>query len=359
MPDSRSETKMNQEQAIMAADENNHRQPEGVFENQPHRPGTIGRAGRRIFEAVGRMAGKGHRRAASLIVIAASLLLAGPANAQDAVEIWSATLNAKALVGSSVGCSNSSSSGKRCNESSVLSDDDFSLRSTDRVVEGISVTGRNPANLSVTVSPGSGSSAFQKVTLHVGSTSLTFADATHSTFGSNAVFRWTMTGLSWSDGDSIALRMTEDQAPTRELVLVDRTGLAVSIRYIESLSGTVIPTTESFSVTVDGEEREVTRVQGIIGTRDMLIVIYPGAARGETVRVSYRDLTSGNDATGVIEDRDGNDAASFTNVLTTNRSTAERPKFTPSSSGRYNCFMEENLSLEASYAGATSERLGT
>ena len=62
-------------------------------------------------------------------------------------------------------------------------------------MEGISVTGRNPANLNMTVSPSSGSSAFEEMILHVGSTSLTFADATHSTFGSSDVFTWTMTSL--------------------------------------------------------------------------------------------------------------------------------------------------------------------
>ena len=146
------------------------------------------------------------RLAAWLVVIAASLAFAAPANAQEEVEIWSATLNAKSLGGSSVGCSNGSPSGKRCNEPSVLSDDDLTLRSTNRAVEGVSLGG---GGLNVTVSPSSGSSAFEKVTLHVGSTSLTFADATHSTFGSSDVFTWTTTSLSWSDGDSITLRMTE------------------------------------------------------------------------------------------------------------------------------------------------------
>ena len=156
----------------------------------------------------------GARLGAWLVVAAASLAVAGPANAQEGAEIWSATLNVKDVTNNTFGCHNLVS-GKECDESSILSDDDFMLGSADIAVESV---GLNTGGLSFIVSPASGSEAFRKMTLHVGSTAMTFASASHSTVTNGDGFVWTMTGLNWSDGDTVQLRITE-QPSTPELLV--------------------------------------------------------------------------------------------------------------------------------------------
>ena len=62
------------------------------------------------------------RAAALLVLLAAYFVFIAPAVAQT-VQIWSATLNPKDIGGGTVfGCSSRSSSGRKCSESSVLSD---------------------------------------------------------------------------------------------------------------------------------------------------------------------------------------------------------------------------------------------
>ena len=121
---------------------------------------------------------------------------------------------------------------------------------------------------------------------------------------------------------------------THTSISVSPAGTLVGITYNRELNPSDLPATTAFSVTIDGLASEVREIQTVFGP-NIGILIYPPAGQGQEVRVSYRDKTSGNDATGVLQDTDGNDAPSFTNVLATNNSTLVRrpPVFTLGSSG--------------------------
>ena len=344
MADSRSENKM-EKKAMRTARENTGSQPDGVFENQPQGPGTIGRIAGRILGAIARMAGKGHRKAASFIVIAASLALTGPtiaqAQAPAPVQVWSGTLNVKDLGSSRVGCRNSASSGKRCNESSVLSDDDFTLRSGDREIVEISASS---TSLKVTISGSSGTPPYLKVTLHVGSGSLDFADATRNNpiSGGNDEFTWTMTNLNWSDGESIALRLTEVQAVLLESASVVRQGFAITLIYDEALneSSSRRPPITAFSARANGKDLEILSFG--IDRSQVRLTIASTIASDEKVTVSYQDPTSEDDANAIQGTNTGHDAPSFTNVKAVNGSNRHRPEFIPAVNDRYDCIMRES-----------------
>ena len=116
------------------------------------------------------------KAAALLVLIAASFAFIAPAAAQT-VNIWSATLNVKHLGASSFGCSNSSPSGKRCSESSVLSDDDFNLDGSNRNFSiWLTTTMERFHHRKRGLLPAPRSS-IDHMTLHVGDTALPFASA--------------------------------------------------------------------------------------------------------------------------------------------------------------------------------------
>ena len=150
------------------------------------------------------------RAAALLVLLAAYFVFIAPAVAQT-VQIWSATLNPKDIGGGTVfGCSSRSSSGRKCSESSVLSDNDVDLEGDGNRIDLLSV---EDGLLSIQLRPDVAGSV-DHLTLHVGDISLSFASAAAQPFG---IFTWNSTGLSWSAGDPVQLRITApaSRAPIR------------------------------------------------------------------------------------------------------------------------------------------------
>ena len=145
------------------------------------------------------------KAAALLVLIAASFAFIAPAAAQT-VNIWSATLNVKELGASSFGCTNTSPSGKRCSQSSVLSDDDFNLDGRNRTIPLI-IERNGTFQFHLAHAP---RTSIDHMTLHVGDTALPFASATHDF----DVFSWRSTDISWSDGEQVQLRITAPASRT-------------------------------------------------------------------------------------------------------------------------------------------------
>ena len=86
-----------------------------------------------------------------LALLAATALLALAAPAQAQTEIWSATLTPHDLGFGALGCNNTASNtAGECSNTAVLSDNDFTLGSTDHTIAIIEL---GPGTLQITVNP--------------------------------------------------------------------------------------------------------------------------------------------------------------------------------------------------------------
>ena len=138
------------------------------------------------------------RFAASLFVFAA--LGTGPAGAAR-IEVWTATLTPTDVSGD-LGCHNASgNSAVACSTATVLSDDDFTYDSTDYAVIALFLTSSGHLTLDLDTDI---TTATKGLTLVVSGTSLAFADAT-AAFDRQRV--WTSTGLSWTAGTAVGVKL--------------------------------------------------------------------------------------------------------------------------------------------------------
>ena len=158
-------------------------------------------------EAGKRTHGPGQRACLALLAATALLALAAPAQAQT--EIWSATLTPQEIgSGNVLGCDNNdSNTGAACSITSVLSDDDFTLGSTDHTIGVFSLQ----AGGSLTLGSTSSFTDIDTLVLVLGTTSLAFSDAINLSFG--AFFIWSGTGLSWTAGTDVSVRLISLTAP--------------------------------------------------------------------------------------------------------------------------------------------------
>ena len=125
--------------------------------------------------------------------------------------VWCATLTVKALDGGNhFGCANAQS-GKACSNSSTLTEDEFRHASTDYAVASVQVRSNGQLRLWVNPDLVTGS---ESLVLHVGSQ--TFAFQAADTEGANYRY-WNNSGLSWSAGEAVALKLTE--AVAAEVIL--------------------------------------------------------------------------------------------------------------------------------------------
>ena len=116
-------------------------------------------------------------------------------------DVWCGTLTVKDLVSTVVGCSNKVEAG-RCSSTSVLTDDDFNYDSTDYAIEVVLV--RSNGNLELEFDTDLTTVA-QAMTLDVAGKKFTFAAADSKT---DKTRTWNSSGLGWSTGETIALKLT-------------------------------------------------------------------------------------------------------------------------------------------------------
>ena len=93
----------------------------------------------------------------------------------------------------------------------TLSDDTVSLTGRSYTVDRLKITFPTLTNRLDLLFDGAPGDIANNLTLHLGSTSLRLSDATLSAFGD--IFSWTNHGITWSDGESVSVRITEDATP--------------------------------------------------------------------------------------------------------------------------------------------------
>ena len=175
-------------------------EPHGIAAGAGALPGA-----RRRCEAGTRTHGPGPLACLALLAATALLALAAPAQAQT--EIWSATLTPQDTGNGALGCdSTESNTAAQCSNTAVLSDNDFTLGSTDHTIGIIELAGES---LQIT-STGVFTDA-DTLALVLGTTSLAFSRGVTIQGGAGRV--WPSTGLSWTAGTDVSVRLISLTAP--------------------------------------------------------------------------------------------------------------------------------------------------
>ncbi|RKM36878.1 SwmB domain-containing protein [Moraxella catarrhalis] len=120
--------------------------------------------------------------------------------------------------------------------------------------------------------------------------------------------------------DKEAYTVDTDAPTVKGNPTVDDAGTTLTVPFNEPLDAANPPTKESFTVKVDGKTVQPTKVT-VDG--DKVKLTLPNAIKqGDTVKVSYKDPSAADDAK-AVQDKAGNDAASFTDTDVTNSSTVQ------------------------------------
>ena len=176
-------------------------------------------------------------RAVGVAALACAALLGFSATAQAQTDAWTATLTVKDLGSSIVGCSNGITGG-RCSD--FLSDDEFTYDSTDYAIIGLFV--RSSGSLEIFFDPDL-TTATQTLALDVAGTTFAFADAT--TKPASARY-WSNSGLSWSVGDPVVVKLTETVPTITQTEVTSPPASGDTYRHGETIQVTV-----TFSEAVD------------------------------------------------------------------------------------------------------------
>ena len=139
--------------------------------------------------------------------------------ASTAGRIWSANLTAEELIVATnvlfIGYTS---------PVGTLSDTTFDLAGTSYTVSALAIeepATNNELGITLNANPGSLNS---HLTLHLGSDSFSFADATVRLVSGFYSFKWTGHGLSWADNDAICLALTVDGPAVSSVALTSAPG---------------------------------------------------------------------------------------------------------------------------------------
>ena len=179
-------------------------------------------------------------------------------NTPAAGDVWTATLTPADLSSGILGCDNSNiTTAEACSTSSVLSDDDFPYDSTNYHVTALSLinsSGSLTLSLDTDIT-----TATDGLTLVVGSAPFTLASADDSTDASVRI--WNATGLTWTAGTAVAVKLIEPPSTDATLSALtvspkaitgfasDRTSYEIGVASTVT-QATIVPTTNDSSATV-------------------------------------------------------------------------------------------------------------
>ena len=167
-------------------------------------PGAGGEAGKRTH-------GPGQRACLALLAATALLALAAPAQAQtvELLGFWSATLTPHELGGgAALGCnSTDSNTAVKCSNTAVLSDNDFTLDSTEHTI-GIFALGVDDT---LYLTSDEAFTDVDTLVLVLGTTSLAFSAGIRGSGDIGQI--WFSTGLSWTAGTDVSVRLISVTAP--------------------------------------------------------------------------------------------------------------------------------------------------
>ena len=224
------------------------------------------------------------------------------ATAQAQTEVWSGTLTVQDL-GNLLGCSNAIE-GARCRDTAILTDDDFTYDSTDYVVHNLFLHVGPAGRLEISFIPDLATAA-QALTLDVAGTTFAFEDADVKEERQRV---WASTGLSWSGGDTVAVKLTETPTSTNNApIFTDGTSTTRSVAENTTAStniGTAIAATDADSgdtlrYTLGGTDMASFAIVSTSGQLRTQAALDFETKSSYAVTVSVSDGNGGSDSIGV------------------------------------------------------------
>ena len=181
---------------------------------------------------------------AALSVLAVSVIYEAPtasAYHNQVTEVWSATLTVNDLGNNQFGCDPAGNTENQCNPSASLTDNDFTHGGASYTITVIRVFNNQLVFQTNNAVPDSARSA---LTLHVDNAQFPLTDATTS--GNNIVL--SNTGLSWSIGDTIQVRLT---VPTPQPCEMLPAGYQIVLGgYLDAADGAICSNSDQYQLGV-------------------------------------------------------------------------------------------------------------
>ena len=203
--------------------------------------------------------------------------------------IWCATLTVQGLGSSHWGCENSST-GNECTDH--LSDDDFTHAMTNYSVTKLYV--QSNETLQLWLQPIIATHS-QSLVLHVGSDTFAFKDAD----GQGATSRsWLSSGLSWTTGDAIGLKLTDAANATGNPTI---SGVPQVGEVLEAKIGTIADTnglpsgTFPSDYTFEWVSMDASDVETIVGSNSTYTVSSSDVDSTIRVDVSFTDMAGNSE----------------------------------------------------------------
>ena len=157
------------------------------------------------------------------------------------------------------------------------------------------------------------------------SVSITYTDPTADVDDTNAI-----QDLAGNDAANLSESVTntsevaDDEAPSFVRAETSTDGGRIILTFSEVLDSTSVPLATDFTVTVDDEAVDLSSVSPVtIRGRTVVLGLENAMTAGQDIKVSYDDLTDGDDFGG-IQDPAGHDAADIVDQTVTNR-VGQRP----------------------------------
>ena len=208
-----------------------------------------------------------------------------------------------------------------------ISDIDFEIGGTTYAVEVINLETNRIANTTqfiIRFDKALPDGANTDLTLHLGSTSYALNGMTYDE--SNFKYSNAGTGLSWSQGDTVAVRLTEqpvdtpdNTAPTLQSATVD--GAYLTLAFNRALDRTSTPDGSAFMVMIGGTAPTIGTVSIPRGGHGRVrIPLNPAAMAGQTVTVGYTAP-----GTNPLQSEAGVAVADFSDYAVTNETLPDTP----------------------------------
>ena len=252
------------------------------------------------------------------IVLATGLALAPPAQAQE--TIWSGTVTVGAS-GSVLGFLAPNCAG--CTGYGSLSDRTFSYDGTNYNIRILDHTTNSPHWLRIrTLSNGFTSKTVADLYLVVDGVNFLLSDGSSSQSGKQRT--WNNAGLNWSVGTDVSVSLKKFNRPEPTAFNVRGSGNKLWLFVNANLSN-ILPPTSAFTLTAAGSPVTIGSISLQTNLRTLDLTDFsPLIGAGQTVTLDYTDPSTGDD-TNAIQDINGLDAASFSNVVV-NDSAVTLPK---------------------------------
>ena len=149
--------------------------------------------------------------------------------------------------------------------------------------------------------------------------SFNLGDATASFGGNTLIFRWDDSGLSWAEGDEVALSLVEESAQLFRSAVVN--GKRLTINFLENLAEDKVPLPAAFPVTVGTNAAVSPAEVDVVGTTVILTLASP-VTDGDTVKVGYDRTRAGTD---LLQATTGTSVAAFGDQGVTNETPSGPP----------------------------------